>query len=261
MKIKSILVVLSGGGGDEGRLAQGFALAQSHGSTLAVLHVKPSPLVYATPSEFGMPATVIADIQVGIEATAAGVERMAKQAAEKARVQVDWRCEEGDEPAIAAIHARYVDLAIVAPDLAEDLVFVSSGPVLAFADGLLPRVPKRVLIAWNGSREAGRAVRDALPLLKSATSVDVLVVDPPGERPIGQDLARTLAQHGVKVDLRERIAGSKSAEMVILEEARTSGADLLVMGAYGHSRLREWVLGGATAEALKNTAVPVLLAH
>lgn len=261
MSIRSILVVLSGEAGDAARLEQAFALAGLYRSQVSALHVKPSPVTYVASTDFTMPASVIADMQAAIAETAAKAESQARAAAARAGIAIDWRCEEGDETIVAAIHSHYADLSVVAPALARDLVFAASGPVLAVNDGMQARLPKHILIAWNGSREAARAVRDALPVLAEAEAVDVLVVDPPGDRPIGQDLARLLARHGITVELRERIAGESDPESVILEEARIAGADLLVMGAYGHSRLREWVLGGATEMALKNTATPVLLAH
>jgi nucleotide-binding universal stress UspA family protein len=261
MSIKSILVVPSGDAGDAARLDQAFVLAEFYRAQVTVLHVKPSPVTYVASTEFMMPASVIADMQALIDQTAAKVEAQTRSAAARAGAEIDWRCEEGDEAIVAAVYSHYSDLAVVAPVLAREFVFAASGPVVAVPDGARARIPKRILIAWNGSREAARAVRDAMPILAQADRVDILVVDPPGDRPIGQDLARLLARHGIAVELRERIAGKVEAEAVILEEARTAGADLLVMGAYGHSRLREWVLGGATEEALRNTVTPVLLAH
>lgn len=261
MSIKSILVVVSGMPGDDARLRQAFALARRSEAAVVVLHVMPSPVLYVGGPEFGMPSSVIEGMQRQVEATAKAAEAAARAEAERAGMAIEWRCEEGEEPAVAAEHARYADLVIASPDLTRDLVFVAGGPVLAFAKDLTPKVPARILIAWNGGREAARAVRDAMPLLEMAKAVDVVVVDPPADRPIGPDLARSLARHGIKVEVRELPSGGTEAGVVLLDEARRSGADLLVMGAYGHSRLREWVLGGATEEALETAGVALLLAH
>jgi len=122
------------------------------------------------------------------------------------------------------------------------------------------------LIAWNAGREAARAVRDALPLLKRMRSATVLVVDLKenpyghGEEP-GADIATHLARHGVKVEIdRWSIPDAKPAE-VILSRAADYGSDLLVMGAYGHSRVRELVLGGVTRSILEQMTLPVLMSH
>jgi nucleotide-binding universal stress UspA family protein len=261
MSIKSILVVVSGGTGDDVRLGHAFALAGRHGASVIALHVMPSPMLYFGGPGGEVPVAVIEAQQREAEQRAKALEATVKAQAAKAGTAVEWRCEEGDEVTTAAVHARYSDLVVASPDLARDLVFVAATPVLAVAASAPPAAPKRALVAWNGSREAARALRDALAMLKAVDAVDVVVVDPPGDRPIGVDLGRTLSRHGIKVTVRERLSGGVEAGAVLLEEARTSGADLLVMGAYGHSRFREWVLGGATEEVLDSATIPVLLSH
>ncbi len=261
MSIKSILVVMSGTAGEEARLQAAFDLATRHDADVAVLHVRPTPAIYGSSSGFEIPISLIESQQREIEETAETVEAAVKTAADRAAIEVEWRCEEGDELAIAGVHARYADLVIAPPALARDLVFASASPVLSFPDGAKTSAPKRVLIAWNGSREAARAVRDAMALIEAAESVDVIVIDPPGDRPISADIGRALAHHDIKVDVRERLSGDADIGTLLLEEARTSGADLLVMGAFGHSRLREWVLGGATEGALKDSKMPIVLSH
>lgn len=126
--------------------------------------------------------------------------------------------------------------------------------------------PRRVLIGWDGSREASRAVHDALPLLVHATRVTVVVVDPHhhaarlGEQP-GADLAAHLARHGVRVVVEQAMSGGRAVGEAILALASETGADLLVTGGYGHSRLREMVLGGVTRRLLEHMTCPVLMAH
>lgn len=261
MPLKSILVVMSGRAGDETRLASAIALAQAHKAKLVALHVKPSPIIDVATTGFAATESVIGDVQRSVEARAADAENCVREAGRQAGCPVEWQCDEGEMERVSAVYARYAELAIASPKLAQDLVFSSGGPVLMVPDWVLPGPFKRVLIAWNGSQEAARAVRDAMPLLEAAESVDVLVVDPPGDPPIGRDLARMLACRGIKADVRARVAGKVDVGAAILDEARTTGAELLVMGAYGHSRLREWILGGATEEALKDAPIPVLLAH
>ena len=149
----------------------------------------------------------------------------------------------------------------------ETVLFDSGRPVLAipFA-GSLPTIGKRVLVGWNASREASRALHDALPLLAKAESATVFLANPKGglgahgEEP-GADIARHLARHGVKVNVAKAVADDVSDSALLLNHASDMGADLLVMGAYGHSRLREFILGGVTRSLLREMTVPVLLSH
>jgi nucleotide-binding universal stress UspA family protein len=126
-------------------------------------------------------------------------------------------------------------------------------------------IGERVLVAWDGGREAARAVNDALPILERAKSVTVLSVNPASEdgsrREPGADISLHLARHGVKVEAQRRITTEISAGDAILNEIASKGSDLLVMGAYGHSRLRELVLGGVTRQILGSMTVPVLMSH
>jgi nucleotide-binding universal stress UspA family protein len=149
----------------------------------------------------------------------------------------------------------------------EAVLFDSGRPVLAipFA-GKFTTIGKRVLVGWNASREASRAVHDALPLLAKAESTTVFLANPKrglgahGDEP-GADIARHLARHGLKVDVAKAAADDVSDSTLLLNHASDMGADLLVMGAYGHSRLREFILGGVTRSLLREMTVPVLLSH
>ena len=123
-----------------------------------------------------------------------------------------------------------------------------------------------VLVCWDAGREAARAVTDALPLLRRAKRVTVLSVDSRasagghGEQP-GADIALYLSRHGIKAEAARTTSGGIDPGSVILSRAFDYGADLIVMGAYGHSRLRELVLGGATREIFRSMTVPVFLSH
>jgi nucleotide-binding universal stress UspA family protein len=123
-----------------------------------------------------------------------------------------------------------------------------------------------VLVCWNASREAARAAADSLPLLKAAEKVIVLAVDPAtphaghGPEPRA-DVAAWLSRHGVKVTVQRDVAPDSDVGGVILSRAADHGADLIVMGIYGHSRLREMVLGGASRTLLHSMTVPVFMAH
>nr|ACF98220.1 putative universal stress protein UspA [uncultured bacterium 1114] len=261
MAIKTILVVLSGVPGDETRLDAALILGARFGAGIVALHVKPSPVILSGGMGGEVPASLIEAQQVEIDRNASSIESTARAQAGRIGSSIQWRCEEGDETSIAGVHARYVDLVVAAPDVARDLVFVSASPVMAVPDGTTPNGLRHAVVAWNGSREAARAVRDALPLMEAVGSAEVLVIDPPGNQEIGVDIARWLASHGIKVDVRERLSNGADIGSLLLQEAKTSGADLLIMGAYGHSRLREWVLGGATEDVLDKAKIPVLMSH
>jgi nucleotide-binding universal stress UspA family protein len=207
-----------------------------------------------------IPVTVIEAQQREAEEAAEAIRVKVETAAAAAGIAIEWRCEQGDKISIAAAHARYSDLAVAAPDVARELVFVSAAPVISVPAQATAAAPRHPLVAWNGSREAARAVRVALPVLEAAEAVDIVVVDPSTEA-TGMDIARDLSRHGIKADVRERLSRGAEVGEILLEEARASGADLLVMGAYGHSRVREWILGGATASVLDQDKVPALLSH
>lgn len=179
----------------------------------------------------------------------------------------------------AAMHARYADLTVLPAmprdgaetmlvhDHFHDILRHSGRPLLVVPEGSTATLPpKRVVIAWKPTREASRAVADAMPLLHRAEMVHVLVIDPAigesahGGEP-GADIAAHLARHGLKVEVVTRPSMNFSAAYAVLEYARTVGADLVVAGGYGHSRLREAVLGGTTRELLQTTHLPVLFSH
>ena len=128
-----------------------------------------------------------------------------------------------------------------------------------------PRI-RRILVAWNATRESIRAVADALPLLVKAKAVQVLVVDHErnraghGQEP-GADIARHLTRHGAQVEVQRLSSGGKDVGQLLLSQAAAFGAELLVMGAYGHSQLREWMFGGVTRTVLYQAVLPVLLSR
>lgn len=127
----------------------------------------------------------------------------------------------------------------------------------------LRSLPESVVIGWNGSREAARAVFDSLPFIKRAKTVHLVWVDPPGgqRQAPGEDLVRSLKQHGVEVQVESRASHGEDAGDILLKQAKNLGAGLLVVGAYGHSRLAEFILGGVTRTVLRHMKCPVLLSH
>jgi nucleotide-binding universal stress UspA family protein len=120
-----------------------------------------------------------------------------------------------------------------------------------------------VMVCWDGSRNAARAVADAMPFLRRAGSIEVVTVEDRDRRNqlIGAKIAEHLAHHGLKVELNPIVAVESDVPDTILSHAADTSADLIVMGGYGHSRLREFVLGGATSGILSAMTVPTLMAH
>jgi nucleotide-binding universal stress UspA family protein len=187
------------------------------------------------------------------------------------------RSSNDDEYAGLCLQARYADLVVLGqsapadskdgnllPDLPDYVLLNCGRPVLLVPHtGRFPTVGKRVLVAWNGSAEAAKAVTAALPLLRGAEQVTLAVLgesmDVLGESP-GADIALYLARHGVNVEVLRRPAPTDPGK-AILSLAADFQADLLVMGAYGHSRFREMMLGGATRTILATATLPVLMAH
>jgi nucleotide-binding universal stress UspA family protein len=188
------------------------------------------------------------------------------------------RIVERDAVAAVELHARYADLVVVGQpdpdedhgvlgvpaDFAERVVESIPRPALIVPyAGSFPRIGQRVLVGWDTSRSAARAIADALPLLKRAANVTVLVVNPEqtgdhGDLP-GADIALYLARHGVKVEAMENHTRDVDPGTWIVSRAFDLDADLLVMGGFGHTRLRELVFGGVTRSVLGQAPLPVLI--
>jgi nucleotide-binding universal stress UspA family protein len=197
-------------------------------------------------------------------------------------LRVEWRLEEGDPSGVLATAMRYADLGVLGqyqPDgplpeewrsLPETVAMTSGRPVVVVPYiGAPQRDQQNVMLAWNASHQATRAARDALPILQGAAKVTVLVVDgsvrgvarePHGQEP-GADVAAWLARHDVKVEVVRDSSAEVDVGSVILSRVSDFDIDMVVMGVYGHSRLRELVLGGASRSMLQQMTVPALIAH
>ena len=199
--------------------------------------------------------------------------------ADRRQISAEWRAFTGFPVDVAAVQARYADLVIlgqIEPDdpqapvknpRPEDIVLSAGRPVLVLPYvGTHSPIGRHILVAWDASREATRAVSDAMPLLVAASTVTVLTIDPVsdriehGEVP-GADIALHLARHDVKARVEMTVSDGAGIGDVLLSGASDFGADLLVMGGYGHSRVRELVLGGATRTVLQSMTLPVLMSH
>jgi nucleotide-binding universal stress UspA family protein len=188
----------------------------------------------------------------------------------------EWRVTGGDRAAAVAVQARYADLVVInqtdandpgASHFADSVLLALNRPALLVPHaGTVKTLGDNVLVCWNASAEAARAVSDALPLLKRASKVSVMAVEGRpspeghGERP-GADIALFLSRHGVRAEVMPTPSGGIDVGNVILSRAYDLGTDLIVMGAYGHARVREMVLGGVTRTILESMTVPVLMSH
>lgn len=193
-----------------------------------------------------------------------------------------WGCEGGvaqlaDLGRHVAARARFSDLVVLPQPygegrgaelepVTESALFDGNAPVLVVPPSwrAAPR-PARILIGWNESKEALDAVRAAMPLLKTAEAVHVVVIDPPTHGPNRSDpgglVSQYIARHGVKVEIDVLSKTLPRISDVLMRHAGDMNADLVVMGAYGHSRFREAIFGGATRHMLEHARVPVLMSH
>lgn len=276
MALKDLLVLVANDPACGTRLDVAGDLATACGAHLTGLFVMALPVV---PGYIAveLPAEVYELQRRRWQERAAKAERLFRAHVDRTGLSHEWRALEGDLVAITMLHARYTDLTIIgqgvdlgdAPrDLAglpEELALGVGRPVLVVPRyGTFPTVGSRVLVAWNGSREATRAVNDALPILQRARKVTLLSMNPDeaiAPRVPGADIALHLARHQVTVEAAATRATDIEVGDVLLSYAADVGADLIVMGAYGHSRLREMVLGGATRHLLQHMTVPVLMSH
>lgn len=252
-------------------------LAERDQAHLIGLYVMPPVPTYGS-SSYG--AGMIKGYLAAYREEAARV-RAAFEGAAKGRPFVsEWRFAETSGQGVAETvmeNGRAADLVIasqrdrgwaMAPllDVPERLAIETGRPVLIIPhSGRFARLGRNVTVAWNGRREAARAVFDALPLLKVAERVRIVWVDPEKDRRAGDlptaEIAAALARHGVKCEAATAHGDDLVVGDTLLGGLADDGTDLLVMGAYGHSRLRELVFGGATRHILEHMTVPVLMSH
>lgn len=276
MPLKDLLVYVDDSKACVARVGAAIHLAQTHNAHLVGLYVMP-PLEIPAYAEVTIPDEIRVEQKEAARTRAAKAKGAFVAAADKADISSEWRFLEARRIPTVARQGRYVDLVVVgqkddmdplaiAGSLTEDVLLDCGRPVLVMPSAAADTVGEHVLIAWNASREAVRAVNDALPLLQQAQTVDVLAINPPGyiagegEMP-STDICQHLVRHGVNATATHLEAQDISVGEMLLSRAADKGADLIVMGAYGHSRVREFVLGGATRHLLEHMTVPVLMAH
>ncbi len=275
MGLKDLLVIIDGDSADRSPLALAAWLAGRFEAHLIGLH--PSSTARTSLYSAGFGTELFDD---GMRQTFAALEQRATEArtaleaaARRENIQTEWRVARGFPAPETVLNGRTVDLVILGqrwsdydglryPDPADVVLDVGCPVLVVPRAGQFERIERHALIAWNGSREAGRAVRDALPLLKLVGKVTVLPVNAAdgGQEPAA-DIALHLARHGINVEIDQGTAPDMDTADVLLSRASDLGSDLIVMGAYGHARMRETILGGVTRSMLAEMTVPVLMSH
>lgn len=278
MAYRDIMVHLTEDPRNGARIEAALMLAQQFDAHVTALYTLPAPQHIYYMSEY-VPGDLIQQ-QID-EARARGQKARAafEEAAGRQNVKADWL--ESELLPVEAVETcgRAFDLIVLGqpdPDpteplevplgadvLPHELALRAGRPILTIPyAGSYPVIGQKVMIAWNGSREAARAVHDAMPMLLRAKQVTVFGINPESSRGTpGADLARHLARHGVRVETAYTVADDIGAGDALLSAAADRSIDLLVMGAYGHTRLREMIFGGVTETILASMTCPVLLSN
>jgi nucleotide-binding universal stress UspA family protein len=279
MSYKTILLHCN----DHRRIAQlllpTLALADRFQSHLIGLSVVPPVSVITTGAIEAPPIIVNEHCELYRQENAV-MRRQFQEATAGRSFTAEWRDADAGPFGVADVvldHGRAADLIVASQtdrewaasewlDVADRVAVESGRPTLIIANASArDRIGSRVLIAWNGRREAARAAFDALPILKQAAATKVVWIDQESESDIeperGQDICKALLRHGVKCGKTERVTPPAGVGEALMAQAQAFDADLLVMGCYGHSRLREFVFGGATRYALQKMGIPVLMSH
>ncbi|HUS55496.1 MAG TPA: universal stress protein [Thermohalobaculum sp.] len=280
MSFMNLLVFADASDASAPRLETAIAMAERFGAQLSACALAEQPAYY-----YGIGTEVAADIYVQdierAKAVADEVAGIARPRLAKSERDGGVRSATGTAAAISEIvarQARYADLSLVGQpfDSAEETLLTKVLEGVLFDAGrpmvMVPRrwaagaFGERVMIAWTSCKEAARAVDDAMPFIEAAESVHIAMIDPDtganahGEEP-GADLAASLARHGVRVTVDPLPSGGRSVAERLLTHATDCDANLIVMGGYGHWRLRETLFGGVTRDMIRQSTVPILLAH
>ena len=280
MSYKTILVSLNEVGRVAELVAAAVTLGRDTGAHVSGLYVVPAVQVYpsvgfeAAPQVFEGNRTFFKD-------NAQRVKQLFEEAMRREGLPHDFHQIDARTPVIAdevIVSGRSADLVVVSAtnpdeitgverDFVEQVVMAAGRPVVVLPyQGDAAISLKEIVIGWDGGREAARATFDALPLLKKATKVRVVRIDPQKDASLrgsvaGADLAESLARHGVKAEAQGYPTEGLDEGQALMRCAEDCGAGLIVMGAYGHSRLAEFIFGGATRFVLNRMSHPVLMSH
>jgi len=267
--MKFILLYANDDNGFEERLSTALQAASGFAAHLSCLQVTPfDAFIMAEP--FGgiyALATVVEQLREKEEAHRTRVEARLKNE----RIEWDWQHYEGQPANMIVQRARLADLVILSlPNhdeahslaLTADVALHARTPVLAVPEQQpASELTGPAAVAWNGSPESAHALRSSLPMLRKASSVHIISVAGDHSELSGNDATAYLAGHGIVAEFRELPRNGHAVADVLLEAASALNAHYLVAGAYGHTRIREAILGGATRDLLTRSKLPLLLAH
>ena len=277
MGYKTILVHCDAGRGTTERLKIALDMGQRFDAHVIGLHVRQAFQAPAFTDAGPAMDSLYKTYETVVKADEAIATAAFREVVGSKAVSSEWRVADGYVDEVVRAEARTADLVIVGQaeadplptatpaDLAEDVAMAGECPVLIVPYIGVAKPPGRtVMLCWNASRDATRGASGALPLLKTADKVIALIIDPKhgaGSEEPGVDVASWLARHGVKVTVQRDTAADSDVGGVILSRAADHDVDLIVMGIYGHSRMRELVLGGASRTLLASMTAPLLVAH
>jgi nucleotide-binding universal stress UspA family protein len=275
--LKDIVLALEVGSARDAARDYAISVATAFGAHIAAVGFAYEPVLPAVDMGSAVPFEMIDAMREENKQAATAAIAQFEEAARLAAVSAESRVIEASMSGATRVFgsiARSFDLSVVGQadpnSLRDDLMvegalFDSGRPIL-----VVPYIQRtglkldRVIVCWDGSRNAARAINDAMPFLSRAKAVDVVTISTGKDRSgeiKGVDIAQHLARHGLNVELRAISAGDVDVANVILSDAADQDADFIVMGGYGHSRLREFVLGGATRGILASMTVPTLMSH
>ena len=286
MAIRKLLLPLAGTSAGEAALSTALKVAQIWNAHVLALHVRVDSRDVAPLAGEGLSGAMIEEMMSATEKESAdraqAVHAMfdrfvarhqvspAEPRAGSTQARASFAAVTGREEDIVAQQARRADLTIVPHPQSEDdvsssdalhaVLFDSGRPVM-----IAPHVPTssigtRICIAWNGTAESASGVQAAMPWMQRAEAIRVLTAEGYQRRgPEAQDLAEYLALHGIKAEVATFLPVEKTVGLGLLKAARDFGSDLLVMGAYSHSRLRQLILGGVTRVVLEKAGIPVIM--
>jgi len=278
MSIKDILVYLDTSEACGERIDVALRLAEKFDARVVGLFVRSLPYVpHFVAAQIGPD---IYETQKKIaEREEMSVRKLFLERCEKAGRPGEWRCDDGDVIEAICMHSKYVDLVVVGqynPEedhregelgLTDNVVMDAGRPVLVVPyAGHFPTVGDRIMLGWNASRESARAAHDSLPFMQVAKTVQVVAANPQDSGDAHGDLPCAaitghLARHNINAEAKTVYAEDMNVGALLLSRAADDGADMLITGAYGRSRLREMILGGVTRHLLAHMTIPVLMSH
>jgi len=287
MTIRRILVPVRGDGKGEGVLDHAVSLGGRFKSHVDVVHCRPRP-EDMLPFGVTIPAMIREGIMESVSTVADQEEEKVKDLFDAYcarnglalvdappwpddRLSLSWREELGKQAAVVSLHGRLADLIAVAqPDrernvglnTLEAALLETGKPVLMCPPRPAAVVGQHIAVAWNGSCEAARAVTIGLPVLAAAETVTIVALSDGSQKPLGPEaLQEYLANHDIATAIRSEASKATAVGGALLKIAQASGADMLLMGAYGQSRRRELIMGGVTQHIIDHGDMPVLLTH